>query len=141
MSAGLPRYWIYLASDGDRLNEQGLHFVDRIAATGEQMDKVLAALLTRRVGDLRLGQIRAFPVKFRAPAAGFRQREQGLRLLLSVRRPEFFVIRVGRFTARANDSGSCDSTTRTCGYSRERNATFTVRIVSGSKAVSSQTPS
>jgi len=31
---------------GNRLDEQGLHYINRIAATGEQMDRVLSALLT-----------------------------------------------------------------------------------------------
>jgi signal transduction histidine kinase len=62
---------------GDRLDEQGMHYLDRIAATGEQMNAVLSAMLTLYQIQQREMIPRSIDISelVRAVAASLRQRE------------------------------------------------------------------
>ncbi len=62
---------------GDRLDEQGLHYLDRIAATGEQMNSVLSAMLTIYQIQQREMTTRSIDISelVKAVAASLRQRE------------------------------------------------------------------
>ena len=62
---------------GDRLDEQGLHYLDRIEATGEQMNSVLSAMLTLYQIQQREMAPRSIDISelVRAVAASLRQRE------------------------------------------------------------------
>jgi signal transduction histidine kinase len=62
---------------GDRLDEQGLHYLQRIAATGEQMNSVLSAMLTLYQIQQRAMTPRSLDISelVRAVAASLRQRE------------------------------------------------------------------
>lgn len=62
---------------GDRLDNQGLHYIDRIAATGEQMNAVLSAMLTLYQIQQREMTPRTIDISelVEAVAASLRQRE------------------------------------------------------------------
>jgi len=71
---------------GTNLDEQGIHYIDRIAATGEQMDRVLSALLTLYQVQQREMSPRNLDLSelVSAVAASLRQREPDREVIFNI---------------------------------------------------------